>query len=95
MTKVGANGNTQDVILERSDSIKDKKNRTRDDKNVSPRDLTITNLKLHVRNEYGYTVEDNCSCDGQFMLTAMDQVEKAIRNAFHLIPQTRILPGYG
>ena len=59
VTKVGSNRNTKDVVLERSDSMKDKKIRTHDDKSVPARDLILTDLKLHVRNEYMDTIEED------------------------------------
>ena len=86
VTKVGSNGNTNDSVLERSDSIKHNTIRTNGVKNVPPKDFAITDLKLHVRNECGDTVEEDCSCDSQFMLTAIDRVTKNRRNDFYLIP---------
>jgi len=70
VTIVDSNGNTKDVVLERSDCIKHKTIRTHNDHNVPP---NITVLKLHVRNKY----RENCRrrlliwqlvhvhCDGQ------------------------------
>jgi len=83
VTIVDSNGNTKDVVLERSDCIKHKTIRTHNDHNVPP---NITDLKLHVRNKYGDTVEEDCSYDSWFMFTVMDRVAKAICKAFYWIP---------
>ena len=38
-----------------------------------------------MRKEIGDEVEVDCSCDSEYMLHAIDQVGKAIQNAYHWI----------
>ena len=89
VTKIGENGNTKKVIIERTDDIQNNKIRDYDNKNSPDRSVTIADLKLQVRNHVGDIVEDDCTCDSEYMKTAMKRVGEAIRKKYHWIPMTR------
>ena len=48
--------------------------------------LTIDDVEMKVRYRLGDIVKQDCSCDSDYMLSAMDKVGSAIRAAFHWIP---------
>ena len=85
VTKVGNNGNTKEIKLELGNNISTYSIRTEDDKTLPAREVTIADVNLHVRHQYGDTHEVDCSCDSKYMLSAMDRVGKAIRQAYHWV----------
>ena len=84
-TKIGNNGNTKDVQLEDNCLFKNEKIRINDDKNVPPRYVKMSDIKLRVRKEIGDEIQVDCSCDSDYMLRAMDRVGAAIRSAYHWV----------
>ena len=48
--------------------------------------LTIEDIKLQGRTPRGAIVVEDCSCDSKYMLKAMVQVEKVMREGYHWIP---------
>ena len=54
---------------------------------VLPAQLGIDEVKLKVRMEAGDKIERDCSCDSQYMLSAMDRVGAAVRKSFCWIPE--------
>jgi len=63
-----------------------KKLRIDKDKNVPESEVQLVDIHLHVCNKYGDTNEEDCSCDGAYMLKEMDRVGMAIRKSFHWVP---------
>ena len=59
--------------------------RTDDDKNILPCQSIITDLNLQVRNQIDDSLEEHCSCDSEYMLTAMNKVGKSIRAAYYWV----------
>ena len=47
------------------------------------RPLEITDLNIVYRNKKGETVEEDTSCDSEYMLSAMRRVAEAMREKFH------------
>ena len=43
-------------------------------------------LKVVVKRKVGAIVEVDCNCDSSFMLRVMNEVRKAIRDAYYWIP---------
>ena len=72
-TKIENNGNTTNVELEDGDIFSSMMIRTDDDKNILRRQLIITDLNIQVRNQIGDLVEEDCSCDSEYMLTTMER----------------------
>ena len=89
VTKIGSNGNTKKVVLDRCDYFKTCKVRDNDDKNVPERSVLLSDLEVQVRNFVGDTVEDDCSCDSEYMMGAMKRVGEAIRKRFDWIPMSQ------
>ena len=46
----------------------------------------MDDIELKVRQQLGDEVEEDASCDSNFMLTAMNRVGKAIREKYYWIP---------
>ena len=46
----------------------------------------LSEISLKVRNQEHDTVEKDCSCDSEYMLSAMNRVGEAIRQSFHWVP---------
>ena len=84
-TKIGNSGNTKEVKLELDKAITSYEIRTNNDKNVPPRSVMLQDVKVQVRHQYGDSHEVDCSCDSKYMLSAMDRIGKAIRNAYHWV----------
>ena len=59
--------------------------RSEDNKYLLTQNVTLDDLKVHVRNEYDDSMKVDCSCDSLYMLVAMDWVRKAIRKGYHWI----------
>ena len=53
---------------------------------ISDNHSHISNIMLKVRYKEGYIVEIDCSCDFNYMLSAMKRAGKAIREKFHWVP---------
>ena len=85
-SKIGKNGNNKLVGIEDDGkNINTKKVRKNDDPNLPAVDIIIEDIKLKVRQKLGDEVEDDASCDSEFMLSAMDRVGVAIREKYHSI----------
>lgn len=85
-TKIGSNGNTKNVALDRDTMILEYKIRTHDDKNVPHRTINISDLQLQVRKCVGDFYEEDCSCDFIYMKESMIRVRAAIHDKHHWIP---------
>ena len=46
----------------------------------------LSKIILKVRNQEHDTVENDCSCDSVYMLSAMNRVREGIRQSFHWVP---------
>ena len=46
----------------------------------------LSEISLKVRNQEHDTVEKDCSCDSEYMLSAMNRVGEAICQSFHWVP---------
>ena len=88
VTKVGNNGNVKNIVLSCNDDLNDKVIRTEKNKTLPPRKVTIDDICVRMRHQIGDCVEDDCSCDSQFMLSVTDEVGNAIRRAFHWLDKT-------
>ena len=86
ITKIGTMGNTKNVVLEDDDIISSKTIRTEDDENLPARMLSINDVCIRVRNRIGDEVEDDVTCNSEYMIDAMKRVGKAIRTSYHWIP---------
>ena len=89
ITKIGNNGNTKKIVLDRCQFFDECKIRDKDDKNVPERNVILSDVHLQVRNFVGDAVEDDCSCDSAYMMGAMKRVGEAIRKKFEWIPMSQ------
>ena len=53
---------------------------------ISDNHSRISNIMLKVRYKEGDIVDEDCSCDSNYMLSTMIRVRKAIREKFHWVP---------
>ena len=74
ISKVGNDGNTKQISIKDEEEYTVCKIRTHNNKNVPPRTVVIDDVFVHVRNNVGDEVEEDCSCDSEYMLGAMDRV---------------------
>lgn len=47
--------------------------------------LLLIDINVRVRNKIGDEVEEDASCDSEYMLSAMNRVGAAIRKSYHWI----------
>ena len=87
-TKIGREGNTKEVRIDDIAAKLEGEIREHDDPSQPSRALTIEDLTLKVRHRRGDTVEQDCNCDSEYMLEAMDRVGESIRQAYCWIPRT-------
>ena len=57
-----------------------------DDELLDDNHFKLSEISLKVRNQEHDTVEKDCSCDSEYMLSAMNRVGEAIRQSFHWVP---------
>ena len=89
-SKIGKNGNDKLVVIEDDGkNINTKKVRKNDDPNLPAVDILIEDIELKVRQKLGDEVEEDASCDSEFMLSAMDRVGVAIQEKYHWVPITQ------
>lgn len=50
--------------------------------------MTLNDIKVHIRYKLGDEIDDDASCDSEFMIPAMDRVGQAIRKAYHWVSPT-------
>ena len=87
-TKIGKSGNDKLVVIQDDGrTLKSCKIRKNDDSNIPPINIVIDDIEIKVRQQLGDEVEEDASCDSNFMLTAMDRVGKAIRAKYYWIPK--------
>ena len=86
VTKIGNSGNTKQVRTDDGREYASYSIRIENDKDIPARLLTIDDLKIQVRNQIGDEVEEDCNCDSEYILSAMERVGKIIRAAYHWIP---------
>jgi hypothetical protein len=82
---VGNNGKTQLKYLTNDDIIFGTMFRNNKDNTVPKVALTIDDIKLVVRTPPGAIVEEDCSCDSDYMLKAMVRVGAAMREKYDWI----------
>ena len=83
--KIGTSGNTKQVRIDDDREYALYNIQTENDKDVPRRNITIEDLKIQVRNQIGDEVEEDCNCNSEYMLSAMERVGKSIRAAYHWI----------
>ena len=83
VSKIGNAGRVETKKLSPTDNISIQKIRVHDDKNIPPRTLMISDINIRVRNRIDDVVEEDCTCDSEYMKKAMDRVGLAIREAYH------------
>ena len=83
VSKIGNAGRVETKVLLPTDVISHVTIRDQDDKNVPPRPLQITDINIRVRNRINDVVEEDCTCDSEYMKKAMDRVGLAIREAYN------------
>ena len=88
-TKIGNAGNTKKIVMDDDVTYEDCDIRTETDKSVPTRKVTIQDVNVQVRNRVGDEVQEDCTCDSEYMLTAMKDVGESIRSAYHWIPVTQ------
>ena len=89
VTKIGNKGNVKDVRIEDGDDISSLKIRRNFRSNLPSELLLLSDINVKVRYQVGDEVEEDCSCDSEYMLLAMHRVGAAIRKAYHWIPITQ------
>ena len=90
VTKIGNNGNTKDVRIEdTNENISTLKIRRNDKTNLPSDFIVLSDISVKVRYQVGDEIEEDCSCDSEYMLLAMNRVGTAIRKAYHWIPITQ------
>ena len=57
-----------------------------DDELLDDTSFKLSEISLKVRNQEHDTVEKDCSCDLEYMLSAMNRVGESIRQIFHWVP---------
>ena len=85
VTKIGESGNSKKIVLEDDTIYKNKTMRTHDDRAILPRHVTISDISIQVRNKVGDEVQDDCTCNSEYMIGAMKRVGESIRRAYHWI----------
>ena len=86
-TKIGKSGNEKLVVIEDDGrTLESCKIRKNDDSNIPAGTIIIDDIELKVRQQIGDEVEEDASCDSEFMLTAMNRVGKAIWDKYHWVP---------
>ena len=53
--------------------------------------VTVRDLTLYVQQEAGDEVEEDISCDSNFMLTKIPEIGEALRSTFHWIPRDDVI----
>ena len=87
ITKVGNIGNVKEVRIEDADeNIGSLKIRRQDQSNLPSEFILLNDINVKVRYRFGDEVEEDASCDSEYMLSAMNRVGAAIRNSYHWIP---------
>jgi len=71
-TKVGRNGNDKVVRLFDEDKIIENNIRTENNPGILARVLALADVEVQVRHKIGENVEEDCSCNSDYMITAMD-----------------------
>ena len=79
-SKIGNNGNSKNVVLPLDRDFHYLLIRTEDEKDVPPRSVNINDISVHEHNEKGDSIDEDCSCDRAFVLSAIDTTGNAIRS---------------
>ena len=77
-------GKEKRVVMESNDVI-DEQRFTNEDNEEE--ELTLKHVEMNVFIERGEEVDEDVTCDSEFMLTTMPEVGQAIRECYHWIPQ--------
>lgn len=83
-TFIGERGNKKSIVFNDYQPIRGLQRVDRDP-TVPARPIAIEDVSLRVRLKIGDTIEKDVSCDSEYMLSAMDRVGQAIRNAYSWI----------
>ena len=84
VTKIGNKGNMKDVRIEDvDDNISTLKIRRHDQSSLPNKLILLNDINVKVRYKVGDEVEEDASCDSDYMLSAMNRVGAAIRHAYH------------
>ena len=86
-TFVGNQGNEKGIRYGDTDSLPSRTRRNSQDNTVQAIPVTLNDITLQVRNKQGDEIEDDVSCDSEFMLGVMDRVGEALRKAFYWVRQ--------
>ena len=87
VTKIGNKGNTKEVRIEDVDTnISRLKIRRHEQSNLPSDFILLKDINVKVRYKLGDEVEEDTSCDSEYMLSAMTRVGEAIRASYHWIP---------
>ena len=80
--------NKKRITMNKTDTIAGQKINS-DGVTQSP--LTLVDLDLHVVPRVGDVVEEDCSCDSNFMLEIIPQIGKQLRETYHWLPSTTVI----
>ena len=67
------------MIVCEDDNFSELRIRTVDNKNISNRNLTIDDINVQLKVQISDTVEEDCNCDNDFMVEAINGIGGAIR----------------
>ena len=82
-----SNASTFGIRYGDTDSLPSRTRRNSQDNTVQAIPVTLNDITLQVRNKQGDEIEDDVSCDSEFMLRVMDRVGEALRKTFYWVRQ--------
>ena len=76
-------GNTKESKIKDDDNIEQLKIRRNDASNLPREPLQLNDVQVKCRYKIGDEVEEDASCDSEYMLSAMNCVGAAIYESYH------------